>query len=123
MEVGSNGIKGGLISETRSARTPFLELYLRGEVSAAQIGDFIEAWHNQDASNEYALSEFLGMMEDEYTVWMASRKALPAIVAARLQKRPLQEPVAEDLDELRSAGLPSDRSAIHILTHWLERRL
>lgn len=67
------------------------------------------------------MSEFLGMTEDEYTVWMASRKALPAIIAARRTARPLVELVAEHLAQLQRAALPTDRSAIYVLSHWLEQ--
>jgi hypothetical protein len=62
------------------------------------------------------LAEFLGMTEDEYTVWMASRKALPAIIAAREQGRPLAELVAEHL------ASPTGRSAVHVLSHWVGGR-
>ncbi|HEY1931482.1 MAG TPA: hypothetical protein VGG99_05680 [Acetobacteraceae bacterium] len=110
------------MSELRSAATPFLELFRDGKVSAQQIADFIEAWHDSDPPERCTLAEFLGMTEDEYTVWLASRKALPSIVAAREEGRPLAELVAEHLAALRSLASPSDRSAIHVLSHWLARR-
>lgn len=73
------------MSDALPKTKPFLELYRDGKVSARQIEDFITAWHNLDETEPCPLAEFLGMTEDEYTVWMASRKALPAIVAARQQ--------------------------------------
>ena len=102
---------------------PFLELYRDGKVSAQVIEDFIETWHNADDTEQCPLAEFLGMTEDEYTMWMASRKALPAIISARQQGRSLVELVAEHLAELQLAALPADRSAIHVLSHWLDKRL
>jgi hypothetical protein len=62
------------------------------------------------------------MREDEYAVWMASRKALPAIVAARQQGQPLAETVAAHLAELQRLGSPADRSSVHVLSHWLAGR-
>jgi hypothetical protein len=103
-------------------KAAFLDLYRDGRVTAREIEDFIEAWHNSDASEQRSLSEFLGMTEDEYTVWMASRKALPAIVAARQTGRSLVELVAEHLTQLQSTALPTDLSAIYVLSRWLEKR-
>ena len=111
------------MSDVRPKTRPFLELYRDGKVSAQEIEDFIEAWHNSEDTEQCPLAEFLGMTEDEYTVWMASRKALPAIVAARQQGRPLVELVADHLAELQLAASPTDRSAIHALSNWLDKRL
>jgi hypothetical protein len=109
------------VSDVLPKTKPFLELYRDGKVSARQIEDFITAWHNLDETEPCPLAEFLGMSEDEYTVWMASPQALPVIVAARQQGRPLAEMVAEHLAELRGAAVATDRSAIHVLSHWLAR--
>ena len=92
------------MSDVRPKTKPFLELCRDGKVSGQQIEDFIEAWHNLDDTEECPLAEFLGMTEDEYTVWMASRKTLPAIIAARQQGRPLVELVEEHLAELQRAS-------------------
>jgi len=50
-----------------------------------------------------------------------SRKALPAIVAARQRGRSLAELAAEHLAELQGAAVATDRSAIYVLSHWLAR--
>ncbi len=109
------------MSDVQPKTASFLELYRGGHVTAQQIGDFIEAWHDSGESEQRPLSEFLGMTEDEYTVWMASRKALPTIIAARQQGRPLVELVAEHLAQLRHSALPTDRAAIYVLSHWLKQ--
>ena len=111
------------MSDVRPQAASFLDLYRDGHVEARQIEDFIEAWHDSDASEQRPLSEFLGMTEDEYTVWMASRKALPAVLAARQTGRPLVDLVAEHLAQLQRAALPADRSAIHVLSHWMKRSI
>lgn len=109
------------MSDVQPKTAPFLVLYRDGHVTAQQIDDFIEAWHDLDEFEQRPLAEFLGMTEDEYAVWMASRKALPAIVAARQTARPLVEVVAEHLAQLQHAALPSNRAAIHVLSHWLKK--
>jgi hypothetical protein len=111
-----------LVSDVPPKTAPFLELYRNGQVSAQQVEDFIEVWHDSDGTEQRPLAEFLGMAEDEYTVWMASRKALPAIIAARQQGRPLAELVAEHLAELQRLASPADRSAVHVLSHWVAGR-
>ena len=110
------------MSELRPETAPFLQLFRDGRVTAQQIDDFVEAWHDADDSEQRPLAEFLGMTEDEYTVWLASRKALPAIVAARQTGRPLFDLVAEHLAELKRAARPEDASAIYVLSHLVEKR-
>lgn len=110
------------MSEIQPKTASFLELYRDGQVTAQQIHDFIEDWHVSDDSEQRSLAEFLGMTDDEYTVWMASRAALPAIIAARETSRPLVDLVAEHLTELRRAALPESRAAIYVLSHWLKKR-
>jgi hypothetical protein len=110
------------VSDIQPKTKPFLDLYRDGQVSARQIEDFIEAWHNLDDTEQCPLAEFLGMTEDEYTLWMASRKALPTIIAARQQGGRLEDLVAEHLAELQCAGSAADRSAIHVLSDWFDTR-
>lgn len=110
------------MSDIQPKTASFLELYRDGQVAARQIDDFIEAWHDSDESERRPLAAFLGMTEDEYTVWMACRKALPTIMDARRAGRPLVEFVAEHLAALQRDALPADRSAIYVLSHWLEKR-
>lgn len=45
----------------------FKEAYLAGEVSAEDIHDYVEYWHNHETDNE--LHEFLGMTPKEYSKW------------------------------------------------------
>jgi hypothetical protein len=46
------------VSEVRRKTAPFLELYRNGHVSAQQIEDFIETWHDSDATEQRPLAEF-----------------------------------------------------------------
>ena len=78
----------------------YMEQLLRGRVLMDSIDDFIDAWHESDSGEERTLAQFLGMSEDEYTVWLASRKVLPLIVAARRDPHGLADTVAEHLTSL-----------------------
>jgi hypothetical protein len=98
----------------------FFSLYSDGLITGDQIDDFVEAWHNAGDDEKRSLSEYLGMTDDEYAVWVMSHGALPSILAARLGRRPLSDAVAEYLRHLQHSH-PDDRHAIHALSHWLQR--
>jgi len=106
----------------RPASPPFLDLYAAGSVAADDIEDFIDAWHESGASEERTLAQLLGMSDDEYIVWLASRKALPLIVAARRDRRGLAEMVAEHLASLQRDNRAADQAAVHVLSHWLSQQ-
>jgi hypothetical protein len=110
------------MSEVRLQRPTFLDLYRDGQVTAEQIDDFIEAWHESDDSEQRPLAEYLGMTDEEYSVWLASRRALPMLVAARQNSRPVIEVVRQHLADLQRAGLRADETAIYVLSHWLAKR-
>jgi hypothetical protein len=54
----------------------FLDLVLAGEARQDDIDDFVEQWHDGDAS--CSLAEFLGMSDDEYALWVGLRHRRPA---------------------------------------------
>lgn len=46
----------------------FVALFLRGELTADDIDDFIDAWHDNDTF--MSLAEFLGMTDEQYKRWV-----------------------------------------------------
>lgn len=108
------------MSEVRPKSATFFDLYRDGRVTAEQIDDFIDAWHESDESEHRPLAEFLGMTEDEYSLWLASHDALPLLVAARQDGRSVADVVRQHLADLQRTALPADASAIHILSHWFD---
>ncbi len=60
------------------------------------------------------------MTGDEYAVWVMSHGALPSIVAARREQRPLAAAVAGYQADLERSH-PANRPAIRALCHWLAR--
>jgi hypothetical protein len=108
------------VSDVQHATATFFALYSDGRISADQIDDFIDAWHASGGEEQRSLAEYLGMTDDEYAVWVMSHAALPSIVAARRERRPLADVVAEYLAELRQSN-PANRPAILALSHWLQR--
>lgn len=108
------------MSDVQHDTSTFFSLYSEGQISADQIDDFVEAWHRSGNTETRSLPEYLGMSEDEYAVWVMSHAALPWVLAARRERRPLAELVTEYLAELRRSH-PANRRAMHALSHWLQR--
>jgi hypothetical protein len=62
----------------------FMDRYLADEVAPEAIDDFVEAWHT--GTSPLPLSEYLGMSQEEYALWLLHPDALPRIRAARQVK-------------------------------------
>jgi hypothetical protein len=111
------------VSEVQPKSVTFFDLYSQGQVTADQIDDFVEAWHESDDSEHRSLSQYLGMTDDEYAVWLASHRALPLLAAARRDGLPVTEVVTRHLVDLRSMAPTTGATAIHVLTNWLKKRM
>ncbi len=111
------------MSDVRPKSLSFFDLCSDGKVAAEQIDDFIDAWHESDDSEQRPLSQFLGMTEDEYSVWLASHEVLPLLVAARRDGRSVTELVRRHPTDLQRTALPTDETAMYVLSHWLEKRM
>jgi hypothetical protein len=76
------------MSSAPKQRPPtFIDLYLRGKCLPEDIDDFVDAWHERPGKQE--LYEFLGMTEEEYSLWVRDPDALPRIAHARRTNVPL----------------------------------
>ena len=58
----------------------FLDLVLAGDARQDDIDDFVDRWHDGDAS--CSLAEFLGMSADDYALWVEKPAALNLILQA-----------------------------------------
>lgn len=83
----------------------YIELCLQGEVDLEDIDDFVDRWHESDST--HSLPQYLGMNEEEYSVWVEKPAALPFILFARR----LDVPLAEVLDD--SEGMPMAARALN----------
>jgi hypothetical protein len=97
----------------------FFDLYSRDEVTAEQIDDFVGRWHDAADGEGRSLSEYLGMTEEEYGVWLMDPETLPVIRAARVAGLSLAAAIGDYVATLRLAGRPVDRSALLALGSWL----
>lgn len=60
----------------------FVGLYLRDQVSAEQIVDFIDRWH-EAAEDDVPIYQYLGMSREEYGRWVEDPDALSTILNER----------------------------------------
>ena len=63
----------------------FMERYLRGEVTAEEIDDYVELWH-ESLGFSGELHEYLGMTWEEYGAWAETPSVLPGLRDARLSQ-------------------------------------
>jgi hypothetical protein len=75
----------------------FMELYLNGQASPQEIDDYVGKWHTDPGMQE--IYEFLGMSEEEYSLWLRDPNGLPYIAHARKEQRPLDQVIASALKE------------------------
>jgi hypothetical protein len=99
----------------------FFARYRDGRATAAQLDDFVEAWHESGNDEQRSLAEFLGLTGEEYGVLFITPRALPAILAARRSGRTLHACVESFFEQLREAADPKDAPVLHALANWLGR--
>lgn len=110
------------MSEVHDRTSAFFDLYRAHGVSEESISDFIDDWHNSSNEENRLLWQFLGMTEDEYSIWVMDGRTLPLLRDARETRETLVTAVARYLDGLRVRNAPAERAAIHALSHWVARR-
>ena len=80
------------MSKRKYTSESFMSQYLREEVGAAAIDDFVDAWHEQPGKKE--IFDFLGMTREEYALWLRDPEVLPHIAEARRTALSSGKPVA-----------------------------
>lgn len=98
----------------------FFDLYADGYVMEDEVDDYIDLWH--DSKLKISLNDFLGLSEDEYSIFLVDASALPYILQSRVTKRPLQAIMASRLEELTVAARSSDKTARHAIKLWIDER-
>jgi len=94
-----------------------------GQVSAAEADDFVSAWHNSGDDELRPLTEYLGLADEEYTLWTMDHRLLPTIADARRKGGDtLLRLIRDHVAKMRAANDPIERAALYALTHWLKAR-
>lgn len=111
------------MSDAETKPRTFFDLFLDGQATRDDMDDFIDAWHDAGDEETRPLTEFLGMTEEEYSVWLMDTRTLPELAAARRPGGPaIESLMADRVRRMRAANDPADRAALFSLGHWLKAR-
>jgi hypothetical protein len=108
------------VSDITHANLTFFALYSEGRVTADQLDDYVDAWHESGDDETRELHEYLGMTWEEYGVLMLTDRTLSAILAARRANQPLRDLVAPFFEELKAKNDPQDKPVLHAMGYWLQ---
>lgn len=97
----------------------FIEDCLRGRALIHDIDDVVEEWHEGEAGEDQELHEYLGMSEQEYGIWMTDPSVLRSIIAARRNRRTLEEEL--NADYYKMAARASTKGEVMKLEAWLKK--
>ena len=103
-----------------SKQQTFIDLCLAGEASIEEIDDFVDAWHADPEGGE--LHYYLGMTEEEYSLWLRAPDALPCILRARRDREELTTAVSRAYETMRLAPSGNDAATIARLRIWLKKK-
>lgn len=96
----------------------FIELCIAGKCLLDDIDDYVDAWHENPG--EIDLSDYLGMDEKEYTLWMVDPDILPFIVEARRKGKNVSQ-VVEEFYALPMAARSESPEKARELMEWLKK--
>ena len=102
------------------SRRTFIDLCLAGNVLLEEMDDFVDQWHEAPEGRE--LHDYLGMTKEEYSLWLRVPDALPYIIKARHEGKPLTGTVVHAYQEMRLAARANNQSKIARLQKWLEAK-
>ena len=98
----------------------FIDQCLRGAALPDQIDDYIEQWHEGQIGEGIELRELLGMSKREYAIWMRDASTINVIIAAKRQKRPIED-FTTDYYSMPLAARASDTGDAKKVTDWLRK--
>ena len=99
--------------------TTFIDLCISGDAFIDEIDDFIDKWHNGDGE-DLELHEFLGMSDEEYSLWLACPSQLATIISAKRSNISLYQAMN---DEIYALAARSDKAnQISEIKAWLKAK-
>jgi hypothetical protein len=96
----------------------YLDKVLEGSAVWTDIDDYVDAWH--EGASDQSLHDYLGFSWPEYALWVEQPRALRIIIAARVQKQPVEallEPEREPA--LAARGLKAED--VRTVREWLRQ--
>ena len=111
------------MSDASTKPRTFFDLFLDGKATEDDVDDYVSAWHDSGDEEQRPLTEFLGMTEEEYAIWMMDRRLLSELAIARRPGGPTIESLITDhVRRIRAGNDALDRTALFSLGHWLKAR-
>lgn len=98
----------------------FIDQCLRGTALPDEIDDYVEKWHEGEIGQDLELRELLGMNSHEYAIWMRDANAIYSIIAAKRNKRPVED-FTEDYFSMPLAARAGNTDDAKKLTDWLRK--
>jgi hypothetical protein len=102
----------------------FVDDVLAGKATAADIHDYIAAWHDApDGSSEakVELHDYLGLTWNEYQLWGEHPESIRFTMAARRAQVPLETVLAEAKTVGVAARSTEGSDAVHVLQWLIDR--
>jgi hypothetical protein len=97
----------------------FIDLSLEGKACIDQIDDYIDAWHN-DPGDE-SLSQYLGMEQAEYSLWIRDPDTLAYIIKARRENRSSFRLIDDEYRQLGKISTTDKCLEAKRLQDWLQQ--
>lgn len=95
----------------------FIDKCINGDVLYEEIDEFVKAWHEGDSKE--AIEDYLGMTNQEYSLWVSDPKVLPFIITAHRDNTPILK-LLEELESLPLAARASTPEKAMQLMKWLK---
>lgn len=96
----------------------FIDLCINGEAFAFEIDDYVDKWHDGEAGQDQELHDFLGMNQNEYSLWAITPSMLPFIIKAHKNHTTLD--VTQDFEELAMAARAKNATEAKKIERWLK---
>ena len=103
-----------------SDRQHFINLCLAGKTLPEEIDEFVDAWHADPEGGE--LHDYLGMTEEEYSLWLLVPDALLCILKARRDREMLTQAVGKAYEAMQRTPAGSDAPTVVRLRTWLKQK-
>jgi len=97
----------------------FIDKCLSGDAFLHEIDDWVESWHN--TPSELKLHEFLGMIKNEYKLWVKDPDMLSYIIAAKREHADINE-FYEEFEAIPIAARSDSKKEVQELMKWLKKK-
>ena len=108
-----------LLNQIEVKMKTFIDLCISGDAFDDEIDDFIERWHEGEGEH-LELHEYLGMNEDEYSLWLKCPKELATIISAKRGNIPLLQAMNDEIYALAARADKADQ--ILKIKAWLKEK-